>query len=560
MRFLLLACVAGAVAGAAASSTFELTIHLQPRDRTALERLFWRVSNPDQPEYLHFRSVPELAELAGATDEAVQSALEWLTSLGGKNILISKMRDSVTATFSEAAMNHRLWSEHGLPRSANQPPAIQLVTRRDFKPTVLPEWASNVSKLNSKTQASYTIANQKNAYGVPLDLAASNPLTTQMVWGPGTFGYSPLVLAAFKSSQCPGMNLDKIHFDTENHGSPGGDNFLEGSLDVRMIASFGMNSTTLVSNTNTSMSTEEGDGFGLAFLDFVTELAARPTVPQVLSLSLGSLSAYSCDLLCEEASKEPDVTLEACKAYLQTQRQVCMFTSTAQVNKINDALMLLGLRGVSVFGASGDGGSHWSFGPFRGFGTIPTALNKVGCEYQFPIFPSPSPYMVSIGATEWKYSNPNNPIMWPGSGGGFAWQFARPDHQQDGVEAYLASVSLPPASSFNRTGRGYPDISAVGTQGTSESSPTVAGIFSLIIDARLNAGLPPLGFVAPRIWSVASNYPGEAFEDVTEGNSAVDCSTDTGFPAAAGWDPTTGWGRPIWKGMLQHFAQDPVKA
>ena len=56
-----------------------------------------------------------------------------------------------------------------------------------------------------------------------------------------------------------------------------------------MISAFGMNASTLVSNTNTSISTEEGDGFGLAFLDFVTELASRPVVPHVLSLSLGSL-------------------------------------------------------------------------------------------------------------------------------------------------------------------------------------------------------------------------------------------------------------------------------
>jgi len=58
-----------------------------------------------------------------------------------------------------------------------------------------------------------------------------------------------------------------------------------------MITSFGLNVSTLVSNTNTSMSTEEGKGFGLAMLDFVTELASRKTVPHVLSLSLGSLSA-----------------------------------------------------------------------------------------------------------------------------------------------------------------------------------------------------------------------------------------------------------------------------
>ena len=46
-----------------------------------------------------------------------------------------------------------------------------------------------------------------------------------------------------------------------------------------MISSFGLNVTTLVTNTNTSMSTEEGEGFGLAMLDFVTSLASRAKLP-----------------------------------------------------------------------------------------------------------------------------------------------------------------------------------------------------------------------------------------------------------------------------------------
>ena len=53
------------------------------------------------------------------------------------------------------------------------------------------------------------------------------------------------------------MNTDKVTFDTANHGVSGGDNFGEGTLDTHMIASFGQNVSTLVSNTNTSASTEE---------------------------------------------------------------------------------------------------------------------------------------------------------------------------------------------------------------------------------------------------------------------------------------------------------------
>ena len=145
---------------------------------------------------------------------------------------------------------------------------------------------------------------------------------------------------------------------------------------------------------------------------------------------------------------------------------------------------------------------------------------------------------------------------WSGSGGGFAWQFPRPAHQAAAVDAYLASTAgLPPPASFNATGAAYPDIAAVSVEGTSQSSPMFAGIFTLLTDARLNAGLPPLGFLGPRIWQVAAAHPGEAFEDITEGNSKTSC--DNGFPATTGWDPVTGWGRPVWAGLAKHFAAAP---
>ena len=117
------------------------------------------------------------------------------------------------------------------------------------------------------------------------------------------------------------LNMEKVQFDTQNHGRQGGDNFGEGNLDTSMISSFGLNATTIVSNTNVSSSTEEGKGFGDALLIFLTDLASRKELPQVLSLSLGSLSAASCDLLRTEAVKK-GVSAEKCNEFLQSQRQV----------------------------------------------------------------------------------------------------------------------------------------------------------------------------------------------------------------------------------------------
>ncbi len=536
-----------------ATSAFKLTVHMAPTDEAGLESLFWSISTPSDPEYLRFRTAEQLADLAGGSRAAVAAVGSWLRGLGGENVETSPLRDRVSAHFDDDATAGGMWSERGFPLRSLQPAGVLMVTRHSHgggepAPTGLSRAA--------RGPPGYTVANQKAAYGIPIDRAATNAKTLQMVWGTGTFGYNPRELAEFRDAECPGLNLDKVHFDTKNHGGEGGDNFMEGSLDVRQIAAFGMNVSTLVSNTNTSSSTEEGDGFGYAMLEFVSQLAGRSDVPHVLSLSLGSLSAYSCELLCAQAAKGGKVGLDECRAYLQTQRQVCMFEDVAQVGAINRALQVLGARGVSVFASSGDGGSHWSFQPFSWLSRIGRALNKVGCEFQFPIYPSPSPYVTSVGGTMWEGGDGSRPVAWSGSGGGFSWQFGAPAHQQSVVSAYLerAGSGLPPAASYNASGRAYPDIAAISEDGTSQSSPTFAGIFSLVVDARLNAGLGGLGHLGPRLWKIAAAYPGEAFEDVTVGNTKTTC--DNGFPAAKGWDPTTGWGRPVWKGLLTHFGSD----
>jgi tripeptidyl-peptidase-1 len=219
---------------------------------------------------------------------------------------------------------------------------------------------------------------------------------------------------------------------------------------------------------------------------------------------------------------------------------------------------VLGARGVTVLGSSGDGGSHFSFGSFRG-GAIADTLNSISCANQIPVYPTASPYIVSVGGEMWDRTA-DKPITWAGygggSGGGFSIQFPAPAHQAKSVAAYLAAEASSPgfATGFNASQRAYPDMAAVGVDGTSQSCPITAGIWSMITDQRLNAGLAPLGFVAPRLWQVAEQFPGEAFEDITAGNSKTSC--DNGFPASAGWDPDTGWGRPVWGGMVKHFASD----
>ena len=81
-----------------------------------------------------------------------------------------------------------------------------------------------------------------------------------------------------------------------------------------------------------------------------------------------------------------------------------------------------------------------------------------------------------------------------------------------------------------------------------DNDPAFAGVVALLNSARLDAGLPPLGFLNPLIYA----HPG-AFNDVAAGDNPG-CGT-RGFSARAGWDPITGVGTPNFAKLRDTVAQ-----
>jgi len=93
--------------------------------------------------------------------------------------------------------------------------------------------------------------------------------------------------------------------------------------------------------------------------------------------------------------------------------------------------------------------------------------------------------------------------------------------------------------------------------GTEVSAPTAAGVFALVNDARLAAGLPTLGLLNP--WLYKRGY--KAFTDVTSG-SALGCydlaDSGLGLPATKGWDAVTGFGTPNFPAILESLGLNNV--
>jgi subtilase family serine protease len=96
-----------------------------------------------------------------------------------------------------------------------------------------------------------------------------------------------------------------------------------------------------------------------------------------------------------------------------------------------------------------------------------------------------------------------------------------------------------------------------GSGGTSASAPIWAALIAL---ADQYAGRH-LGFVNAVIYQIArSPSYHQAFHDITLGNNTVQFppKTITGYQAAPGWDPVTGWGSPDAQALIPLLARHTV--
>ena len=231
--------------------------------------------------------------------------------------------------------------------------------------------------------------------------------------------------------------------------------------------------------------------------------------------------------------------------------------SRAQADSVNAALEAAATRHVTVVAASDDTGAAEQLCSFPPGGTF-TPVKGV-------ILLSSDPLVLGAGGTSLTASHTTGawisetawglPYGDPGSdfqasGGGFSRLFPRPRYQH-GVPGTGTTRGVPDVSADanGHTGMALAISEGGGkymirnSGGTSASAPIWAALIAL---ADQYAG-HHLGFVNPAIYRIArSRYYHQAFHDITRGNNTVEFPpvTITGYKAAPGWDPVTGWGSP----------------
>jgi len=149
------------------------------------------------------------------------------------------------------------------------------------------------------------------------------------------------------------------------------------------------------------------------------------------------------------------------------------------------------------------------------------------------------------------------------SNGGSSVLFPRPA-SQDGIPGIGNMRGVPDVSADagETTGMAVAFSLAPGNvitpaDGTSAAAPFWAGIIAL---TDQYAG-HPLGFINPAIYRIGrSPAYHSAFHDITTGDNTMTYPTGTvtGYRAAPGWDPVTGWGSPDAQVLVPLLAQEPA--
>jgi subtilase family serine protease len=234
--------------------------------------------------------------------------------------------------------------------------------------------------------------------------------------------------------------------------------------------------------------------------------------------------------------------------------------SQAQANSVNAALQAAASRHVTVVAASGDIGAVAEpcdvYAALAGTGTF-TPVKEVNLLASDPLVLGAGGTSLTAshttgawqGETAWGLPYGNRGSAFQASGGGFSRLFPRPGYQ-DGVPVISATRGVPDVSADASGHTGMAIVLRDGgsttirnSGGTSASAPIWAALIAL---ADQSAGRH-LGLVNPAIYQIARGprYH-QAFHDITKGNNTVQFppKTITGYQAAPGWDPVTGWGSP----------------
>jgi len=520
---------------APADHTVTMTVALKVEEdrRAMLEKVFWEVSNPKHEKYGQHLTTEEITKLLAVPQSRVDAVSAYFSEQGASWIEVNPNKDMVTVTMPAAAVETALKTKLGF--FVHSEHSNVRITRAQAAYHLPEEVAEHVSMVGELLQFPR------------MRLKSLQNLAT----GAGTWP-NACAASGCKGLVTPSVLAERYKFPSAN-SSNGASSMAVAEFQGQYykdtdLKTFGTSCHRDVTVDKVIGGNTQSAGIE-AELDIEYIKSVAPNVPLTVIYS----SQYSLLNWANQITSLADSPLVHSVSYGNDEVQQ---TSTQYMQTCNTAFMKAGAKGISILFASGDQG----------------VCGRSGCglltHSRFhPDFPAGSPYITAVGGTDFAGTDIGDEMAWSASGGGFSDTFDIPSYQTAAVAAYKASsdADLPPANLWNNTGRGYPDIAALGGQkapycitangmfegvaGTSASSPVAAGVFALLNGLRATANKAPLGFLNPLIYQNTA-----AFQDVESGCNGG--GKKYCFKAIKGWDAATGWGTPNYEALSKVVMQD----
>jgi len=523
------------------SLSFNLTVALaiDEAPRAALEKVFWEVSDPRHPKYGKYKTNAEIAEILAVPASRVERVATFFRNAGAK-ITAHPHRDALTIELSvwalEAALQTQLyWFRHSTVATA---PRVLRAAKGYSLPADL---AADVKMVGELLQFPRPRASLRTEVGESMVESASG-------W--------PTDCGASKCNNLvtPGVLEQRYKLTTSNAPAAAGNSMAVAEFQGQYYKDTDLKTFSSACAKPVEVATNVGKNEQSAGVESELDIEYIKSVAPQVPLTVVYNSQYSLLNWCTQITGLDNSPPIHSVSYGNDEAQQ---TSTEFMYTANTAFQKAGVKGISILFASGDQGVCGR----EGCGLFKTKFH--------PDFPAASPFITAVGGTNFATANEiGEEEAWAEGGGGFSDTFGIPAYQADAVAAYKASpdADLPSQSYWNNTGRGYPDVAALGGQknsycvvtggrfagvaGTSASCPVVAGIFARLNGLRLSAGKSTLGFLNPFIYQNPS-----AFQDVTKGTNNDGHSH--GFKAVKGWDAATGMGTPNFEALSKAIAALP---
>lgn len=492
-------------------------------DIQKLEQVVLAVSDPKSPAYGKHLSIEQVGQITPIADSAVNTVLAFLKAEGVTTIDINLNRDMIEVELSIAQAN-KLFETDVRLFSHKRKAGVQVL--RSVSPYSLPE---EVAEVVSFVADLLRVPSVRESVVVDVDVD---------VGGLGQWDNACDGISACKGLVTPAVCRKRYGISDSD------DVVVQGnSIDiVEFQGQFWSQSDIDTFNSGchvaVNVSRQIGSNTGKAGVEAMLDIEYAGGVAPSVPMTVRYIDKFSLLGWCKNVNNDPNAALVHSVSYGNDEAQQ---TSGAYMDQTAVQFQKAAARGLSILFASGDQG----------------VCGREGCgffRHKFhPDFPAAMPWVTAVGGTDFVTYEIGEEKVWKSGGGGFSDHFAIPSWQADAVANYKATANLPDQSLWNNTGRGYPDLAALGGQktpycvvaggrsagvaGTSASCPVVASIFAMLNGVRLQAGKSPLGFLNPFIYGHMS-----LFNDVTQGQN--NDAYKVGFEAVKGWDASSGVGTP----------------